>query len=530
MSPVLSRSLLAAAILSLGSARDAGAFLARDRILLSTDIAINATAGPQRIDCSASDPVAAYSTRTWRLTVGSETPRAEGDGLPSTASARCSSSSGSEPVAALQDASMIASLLLDITTKANLEVQMEDEKVLTLKISWTARILSGLDGDGNPVYQSSIHERELFFSDESEAFLPVVVAEASDNADPGYREVVLRFRVVAQAEESARYGIIAITSDFKGADVLLDGGLAGTVPGSGEAIFRNVPVGLRDVEVRDSAGTSVRRAVRVRPRRTSLVELRRPGLPPDVTALRLVQLGRNDKGFEEFRRPIDGGVVVKIPAGEFLMGNKETERTPHEHRVFVSEFLMDRTGVTWRMFKKFAAATGTSLPLHTPYWGILDDHPANYVTWEEAGAYCGWAGGRLATEAEREKAARGTDARKYPWGDEEPTPERGVFRHTWGHEATGAVGTRPAGASPYGLLDMGGNVWEWCSDWYSNEFYLVSPYMNPKGPTTGRAHVVRGGSWDSRPAVLSASCRSWGHRGYREGDFGFRCAMNSPVP
>ncbi len=103
-----------------------------------------------------------------------------------------------------------------------------------------------------------------------------------------------------------------------------------------------------------------------------------------------------------------------------------------------------------------------------------------------------------------------------------------MFRRTWGHEATGAVGTHLAGASPYGLLDMGGNVWEWCSDWYDGEYYETSPYRDPKGPPTGRVHVVRGGSWDSRPTVLSASCRSWGHPGYRDGDFGFRCAMNAP--
>jgi formylglycine-generating enzyme required for sulfatase activity len=221
-------------------------------------------------------------------------------------------------------------------------------------------------------------------------------------------------------------------------------------------------------------------------------------------------------------------VVVKIPAGEFLMGNKETERTPLEHQVYLSDFLMDVTGVTWGQFKKFAAATGVPLPLHEPYWGVHDDHPAVYVSWEEAGAYCEWAGGRLPTEAEREKAARGTDDRMYPWGNEEPDPQRAVYRRSWGHEATAAVGTHPEGASPYGLQDMGGNVWEWCSDWYDGGYYAESLYRDPKGPPTGIAHVVRGGSWDSRPAVLSCSCRNWGHRGYRDGDFGFRCAMNAP--
>jgi len=208
------------------------------------------------------------------------------------------------------------------------------------------------------------------------------------------------------------------------------------------------------------------------------------------------------------------------------MGNKETEKAPLEHRVYVSGFLIDKTGVTWGQYKKFAADTGVDLPPHDPYWGMADDFPAVYVTWEEAKAYCEWAGGRLPTEAEREKAARGLDDRLYPWGNEPPNENLAVFRQSWGYSGPAAVATHPAGASPYGLLDAGGNCWEWTADWHSRDYYEHSPYANPKGPESGMAHVVRGGSWDSRPTVLSASCRNWGHRGYRDGDFGFRCAMN----
>jgi len=240
-------------------------------------------------------------------------------------------------------------------------------------------------------------------------------------------------------------------------------------------------------------------------------------------------VGKNSEGFAEFRRARDGAVMVRIPEGEFTMGNLETEGKPLPHPAYVSAFLMDKLPVTWRLFKRFAAATGRPLPPQ-PFWGIHDDYPVAFVRWDEARAYCEWAGARLPTEAEREKAARGTDGRKFPWGNEAPTSERGVFRREWGYAGNDAVGIRPAGASPYGLLDTGGNMWEWCEDWYAPDYYESSPRENPMGPRTGRAHVVRGGSWDSRPTVLSASCRNWGYVGYREGDFGFRCAADPPPP
>jgi formylglycine-generating enzyme required for sulfatase activity len=184
--------------------------------------------------------------------------------------------------------------------------------------------------------------------------------------------------------------------------------------------------------------------------------------------------------------------------------------------------------VVWGRYKAFAAATGRSLPPDPPWWGIHDDHPAVFVTWEEGRAYCEWAGARLPTEAEWERACRGDDERMYPWGNEEPIPERAVYRRSWGFAATDPAGAHPAGASPFGLLDMGGSLWEYVADWYDESYYQASPARDPRGPASGRAHGVRGGSWDSRPSVLSCSVRSWGHIGYREGDFGFRCAMNAP--
>jgi formylglycine-generating enzyme required for sulfatase activity len=523
------RILSIAALFIFSQSQTAGAFLPRAEIDVSIDVVANLVDGSSTAQCETSGTVHAYSKNEWWTAAGETRPHPEKGWEGAGAGIRC----GSEPLAERNPDSAsslgIPYLIVGVSTVAKLIRQMEDERLLSVKVSLALQKLSGFGMEGEPVYQPSQINREFFFSESQDAFVPLLVATDVEQDALGIDEVYLRVAVGTVDENSgAAYGAVTVTSGFDEAELLLDGGVAGKIPAEEETTLRNVRVGQREVGVRDATGSEVRKVVAVRANRTVLVDLRLPDPVANTNPYRLTSLGSNAQGYEEYRREVDGAVVVRIPAGEFLMGNKETERTPLEHQVYVSEFLMDKTGVTWGQFKKFAEASGTPLPPHEPYWGIHDDHPMIYVTWVEAKTYCEWAGGRLPTEAEREKGARGTDGRKYPWGNEEPDPERGVFRRSWGHEATGAVGTHPAGASPYGLLDMGGNVWEWCSDWYDGDYYAVSPYRDPKGPPSGIAHVVRGGSWDSRPSVLSASCRSWGHPGYRDGDFGFRCAMNAP--
>ena len=416
-------------------------------------------------------------------------------------------------------------LLATVSTVAGvLASRLGADNVLQVGISLSVRKLTDFSATGEPRYQQSELKRMFFFSEYGIAFLPLMMADDKEKEAFKLHEVLVGIGAkLARKQEGATYGALSVTSDIDGAEILLDGGVVGKVSAGKETILKNVLVGEREVSVRDRTGRMVRRVVRVEGKRTAMVSLALSA----QAGYRLVSVGKNGQGYAEYRRERDGAVVVKIPAGEFLMGDREAERQPAEHKVYLSEFLMDKTAVTWRQFKIFLAATGNSLPPNPPYWGILEDHPAAFVTWEEAKAFCEWSGARLPTEAEREKAARGTDGRKYPWGNEEPDPDRAVFRRNWGDLATDPVGAHPSGASPYGLLDMGGNVWEFVADWYDEKYYEVSPAWVPKGPRTRQARVVRGGSWDSRPSVLNASVRNWAYRGYREGDFGFRCAMDS---
>jgi formylglycine-generating enzyme required for sulfatase activity len=392
-----------------------------------------------------------------------------------------------------------------------------------------SRRLTGFSA-GKPVYAEPVTDQRavrLGQGDEYAAPLPIV--------DPGLAEtlgtgaVLLRVRAVHTGRPGpTEYGALTVVAAAAGSEVLVDGGVAGRVGEDGTLLLRAIRAGDHQVHMRNDSGHQTARVVSVVRGRTVIVSAAAAaGAADEAGSSELVPIGNNVKGFPEFRRRCDGAVMVRVPEGEFVMGNLETEGKPLPHLVSVSSFLIDKLPVTWRRFKLFAAATGWPLP-PIPYWGIHDDHPVVFVRWDEGRAYCEWAGGRLPTEAEREKAARGTDGRLFPWGNEPPSPERGVFRRNWGREGTDAVGIRPAGMSPWGLLDAGGNVWEWCEDWYDPDYYQSSPREDPTGPRTGRARVVRGGSWDSRPTVLSASCRNFGYVGYREADFGFRCAADLP--
>ena len=233
--------------------------------------------------------------------------------------------------------------------------------------------------------------------------------------------------------------------------------------------------------------------------------------------------------------PVDGGALILVPGGEFMMGSDDfsVERPPH--RVRVSPFWMAQTPVTNLMYRKFCEETGHRDPeymnahLMDPKLTDADEQPVIGVDHADAEAYARWAGGRLPTEAEWEFAARGTDGRKYPWGNAEPTPDQAVFGGVVGRGGKSApVGTKPGDVSPFGILDMAGNVLEWCADWYG-------PYPddsralleNPAGPPQGAHRIMRGGCWLYDPPGLRAAARTLAPPHQRLSISGFRIVVDA---
>ena len=190
----------------------------------------------------------------------------------------------------------------------------------------------------------------------------------------------------------------------------------------------------------------------------------------------------------------DGAELVWVPPGEFMMGSDDGERREKPiHRVVLDGYWIYKHPVTVGQYRLFCAATGRALR-HAPPWGWQEEHPIVNVSWEYATAYAQWAGVSVPTEAEWEKAARGTDGRTFPWGDEW---DRAKCCSSVGlrRSSVNFVGSLHEGASPYGALDMAGNVWEWTADWYEETYYAFSPEKHPTGPFFGTHRVVRGGSW-----------------------------------
>jgi formylglycine-generating enzyme required for sulfatase activity len=239
----------------------------------------------------------------------------------------------------------------------------------------------------------------------------------------------------------------------------------------------------------------------------------------------------------------DGAPMVLIPAGPFTMGSNDglpSERP--EHQVTLDAYAIDQYEVSMQLYRNFLVEAKHDAP---PTWDdeaaeTVGDRPAIGMGWTDAAAYCAWAGKRLPTEAEWEKAARGTDGRRYPWGHMQPFVDIANYnRGVWVSEAitlagvTGGVegmsvrhGLKEGGRSPYGLHHMAGNAAEWVADWYDRGYYSKSPEKNPTGPASGEKRVVRGGSWADLPVALRVSARVSAEPDFQDRTIGFRCAMD----
>lgn len=242
--------------------------------------------------------------------------------------------------------------------------------------------------------------------------------------------------------------------------------------------------------------------------------------------------------------------MVLVPAGEFLMGSdKKTDRLAYrselpQRRVYLDAYEIDKYEVTNLHYLKYILATGKLPQLDWRYDGgnfqeTMANHPIMHVSWYDADAYCRWAGKRLPTEAEWEKAARGDDGRLNPWGNQSAGLSRANFGRTG---LSGPVRDRPErllmypplisvdkyenAVSPYGLYQTIGNVAEWVSDWYDLDYYKSSPDRNPKGPETGTQKAFRGGGWMDSTTTMRVAMRNGTDPNTKINWMGFRCARS----
>lgn len=216
--------------------------------------------------------------------------------------------------------------------------------------------------------------------------------------------------------------------------------------------------------------------------------------------------------------------LVYIPAGWFIMGeNDERPSNRPQRRVYLDAYAIQKTEVTRGEYTEFIHSTGYNAQgwqSGTPESTM--DLPMTNTLWQDAAAYCEWLGMRLPTEAEWEKAARGVDGRRYPWGETwDPKNANTGERESVRAEP---VGSFPLGASPYGLLDMCGNAAEWVADAYARDYYQEAPNHNPTGPDQVLDHVIRGGSYDDPPEWTTTYFRNSSHSAHPNPRVGFRCA------
>jgi formylglycine-generating enzyme required for sulfatase activity len=252
-------------------------------------------------------------------------------------------------------------------------------------------------------------------------------------------------------------------------------------------------------------------------------------VPPDAMA----------QNFTRHNTPPPSGDMVTIITGTFQMGCDsqnnasfacEADALPL-HAVILSTYRIDKNEVTNAQYAQCVSAGACGMPssnsssTHTSYYNnpTYANYPVIYVNWSNANNYCAWIGKRLPSEAEWEKAARGSiGTRLFPWGDQTASCTLANLSTCLGD--TNTVGSYLSGASPYGVLDMAGNVWEWVNDWYLSSYYGISPGINPPGPANGTNKVLRGGAWNNSWFHLRLAYRNYSNPNGSYNFIGFRCA------
>jgi formylglycine-generating enzyme len=337
---------------------------------------------------------------------------------------------------------------------------------------------------------------------------------------------LILFLIIAisvKADDAFTTKVIYVDSDV----LTIEGGMSqGLEVGQKGYVYYNITVNGKDTKIRIAE--------------ISLTEVR-----ADISLARVIDKTKDMKpGFYVEIESTENQMVL-IPAGEFQIGDSFNEGSVHT--IYLDAFYIDKYEVTNAQYKKFMDATGYKAPL---YWKDSDynapNQPVIGVNWYNAKAYADWAGKRLPTEAEWEKAARGgLVGKKYVWGNNWPPPKNsGNFADEtvkktfpdWsivnGYD-DGYAYTAPVGKftpNSYGLYDMSGNVWEWCSDWYDANYYSSIPKSNPKGPDFGESKIVRGSNWfDSHEFYLRVATRNFRFDPtYRFIFIGFRCVQDIP--
>jgi formylglycine-generating enzyme required for sulfatase activity len=229
----------------------------------------------------------------------------------------------------------------------------------------------------------------------------------------------------------------------------------------------------------------------------------------------------------------DGREMVLIPEGPFTMGGKEgdPDEAP-EHQVYLSAYWIDKKEVTQVEYDRFVRMTKRGKPFIPVFEDdqsklLKPELPAIGMSWADAEAYCKWADKRLPTEAEWEKAGRGEDRRRYPWGDDFGSGHANVDGDEDGFKYLAPPGSFESGRSPYGLYDMTGNVAEWVADTYGEHYYQKTSYRDPQGPEEGQHKVIRGGSWRETPYKARLSQRFQAKMWRTDSTIGIRCAKDA---